>query len=76
MIDFTNKEWDMIHCILELTEKAGFPPTVREMQIALGYRSTSTVHPYIKRLAAVKAIRYEPAKPRTIVVLVPTKSRQ
>lgn len=44
MIDFTNKEWDMIHCILELTEKAGFPPTVREMQIALGYRSTSTVH--------------------------------
>ena len=54
MIDFTNKEWDMIHCILELTEKAGFPPTVREMQIA----------------------RYEPAKPRTIVVLVPTKSRQ
>ena len=82
MAILTEAELQMVNCIGELTEEYGFPPTVREIQSALGYRSTSSVHYHIKRLAAARVISYEPAKRRTVVVLTrqnpdknPTKSR-
>lgn len=70
MVTLNNAESQVLSCIEEFSKRNGFSPTVREIQQALGYRSTSTVHRYIKQLAASGLISYEPAKPRTMVVLV------
>ncbi len=68
------KEHKMLVCISEWTDRYGFPPTMRELQIALGYRSSASVHYHIKRLASAGIISYEASKPRTLHVLDAGKS--
>ena len=48
------------------TLKKGYPPTVREICIALDIKSTSTVHKEIARLENKGYLRKDPAKPRAI----------
>ena len=48
------------------TLKKGYPPTVREICIALGIKSTSTVHKEIARLESKGYIKKDPSKPRAI----------
>ena len=50
-------------------EENGFPPSVREICAALGYKSTSTVHIYLKALEEEGKIIKSPSKPRTLRVM-------
>lgn len=52
----------------EIREK-GYPPSVREICQAVGLKSTSTVHGYLKRLEKKGLIRKDPTKPRALKVL-------
>jgi repressor LexA len=58
--------------ILEFMKKQiaakGYPPTVREINAALGIKSTSTTHKDIERLEQKGYIRKDPSKPRAIMV--------
>ncbi|MDR2162982.1 MAG: transcriptional repressor LexA [Clostridiales Family XIII bacterium] len=58
--------------ILEFMKKQiaskGYPPTVREINAALGIKSTSTTHKDIERLEHKGYIRKDPSKPRAIMV--------
>jgi len=47
----------------------GYPPSVREICAALNFKSTSTVHIYLKRLAEEGKIKKAPAKPRAMRVM-------
>ena len=47
----------------------GYPPSVREMCIAVGLKSTSTVHSHMNKLEKLGYIRRDPTKPRAIEVL-------
>ncbi|MCL2058422.1 MAG: transcriptional repressor LexA [Oscillospiraceae bacterium] len=54
-------------------EEHGYPPSVREICEALGYKSTSTVHIYLKALEKEGKIIKSPSKPRTLRVTRPVK---
>lgn len=51
-----------------LVEK-GFPPSVREICQAVGFRSTSTVHAYLKKLEEEGSIIKDATKPRALKVI-------
>ena len=52
----------------ELNSK-GYPPSVREICRAVGFKSTSTVHAHLNTLERKGLIRRDPTKPRAIEVL-------
>jgi len=53
----------------EHIEENGYPPSVREICAALGFKSTSTVHIYLKTLESEGKIIKSPSKPRTLRVM-------
>jgi len=59
ILDFVNRY---------LIEK-GFPPSVREICQAVGFKSTSTVHAYLKKLEEEGSISKDATKPRALKVL-------
>ncbi len=53
----------------------GYAPTVREICISLGIKSTSTVHKDIESLVRQGYIRKDPSKPRALVLVDDTESK-
>ncbi|WP_027963271.1 transcriptional repressor LexA [Halalkalibacillus halophilus] len=51
----------------EVKEK-GYPPSVREIAVAVGLASSSTVHGHLSRLEEKGFIRRDPTKPRAIEI--------
>lgn len=49
--------------------KKGYPPSVREIAVAVGLASSSTVHGHLSRIENKGYIRRDPSKPRAIEVL-------
>jgi repressor LexA len=62
----TDKEKRVLDYIVDSTRKNGYPPAVRDIQQALGIKSTSTVHSYIKRLEDKKYLEREAGKSRSL----------
>src|SRR5690625_5387762 len=52
----------------EVAEK-GYPPSVREIAVAVGLASSSTVHGHLSRIESKGYIRRDPTKPRAIEIL-------
>ena len=46
----------------------GYPPSVREICMAVGLKSTSTVHAHLTKLEELGYIRRDPTKPRAIEI--------
>jgi len=72
----SGKEKLIYDYIVEKLKKEGYSPSVRDIQLALGYKSTSTVHMYLEKLEKKGYISKESGKSRTIRVddtVVPTK---
>jgi repressor LexA len=59
ILDFVNRE----------VEEKGYPPSVREICSAVGFKSTSTVHGYLEKLIKNGLIKKDPTKPRALRVL-------
>jgi len=49
----------------------GYPPTVREIGLAVGLASPSTVHAHLAKLEQAGHIKRDPTKPRAMLVRVP-----
>ncbi|MCQ2426239.1 MAG: transcriptional repressor LexA [Lachnospiraceae bacterium] len=64
----TDKEKAMYDFICDTIRREGFSPSVRDIQNALGIKSTSTVHSYLNRLEEKGAIQKESGKSRTLRV--------
>ncbi len=64
----TEKEALIYKYITETIRECGYSPSVRDIQSALGIKSTSTVHSYIARLEAKGFIHKENGKSRTLRV--------
>lgn len=60
--------------IAQLTEQTGWPPTVREIGRAAGYRSTHTVHRKLVALARLGLVSRD--NPRRMVVITEEGRRQ
>ncbi len=59
ILDFVNKQ----------VEETGYPPSVREICSAVGFKSTSTVHGYLEKLKKNGLIMKDPTKPRALKVI-------
>lgn len=62
----SEKEKVIYDYINETIAREGYSPTVRDIQAALGIKSTSTVHAYLNRLEEKGMIRKDPGKSRTL----------
>ncbi len=47
----------------------GYPPSVREICAAVGFKSTSTVHSYLEKLEQNGLIQKDPTKPRALKII-------
>lgn len=65
----TAKQEQILNCIKQSLKAKGYPPSVRELCLAVGLSSTSTVHSHLNTLEKKGYIRRDPSKPRTIEVL-------
>ena len=65
----TAKQQQILDCIKKSLKDKGYPPSVRELCVAVGLSSTSTVHSHLNTLEKKGFIRRDPSKPRTIEVL-------
>ncbi len=67
--DLTRQEEDVLEFIKKQINLTGFPPSVREICAALGFKSTSSAHQYIWRLADKGYIDKMNLKTRAIKVV-------
>jgi len=59
ILDFVNK----------FTHEKGYPPSVREICKAVGFKSTSTVHGYLSKLEENGLIKKDATKPRALKIM-------
>ncbi|TFJ94742.1 transcriptional repressor LexA [Lentibacillus salicampi] len=69
MTKLSKRQEAILDYIKEQVNKKGYPPSVREIAVAVGLASSSTVHGHLARLESKGFIRRDPTKPRAIEVL-------
>lgn len=65
----TDREASIMEFIKSRVKAKGYPPSVREIGLAVGLKSSSTVHGYLKRLEDKGYIRRDPTKPRAVELI-------
>lgn len=68
-LDLNPVQAAILEVIKNNIRKKGYPPSVREIGQAVGLRSSSTVHGYLKKLEEKGCLRRDATKPRAIEVL-------
>jgi repressor LexA len=68
-IDLNEKQQKILDFVNKHVTEKGYPPSVREICKAVGFKSTSTVHCYIRRLEKEGLIKKDPSKPRALKVI-------
>lgn len=66
MEKLTEKEKQMYEFIKDIIESTGYAPSIRDIQLALCIKSTSTVHAYLARLEEKGYIRRDAGKSRSV----------
>ena len=67
--DLTEKQKQILEFIKKQTRECGYPPSVREICEAVGFKSTSSVHSHLKTLEKRSYIRRTSLKTRAIDVI-------
>ena len=66
--ELTERQAAILEFISSHCRRNGYPPTVREIGLAVGLASPSTVHAHLAKLEAAGHIRRDPSKPRAMFV--------
>ena len=66
MRDASDKKMQILDFIRREIDDKGYPPSVREICLAVGLKSTSTVHAHLNRLEEEGYIRRDATKPRAL----------
>ena len=69
MSKLSKRQQDILDFIKQEVKQKGYPPSVREIGLAVGLASSSTVHGHLERLETKGFIRRDPTKPRAIEIL-------
>ncbi|HSH22685.1 MAG TPA: transcriptional repressor LexA [Acidimicrobiales bacterium] len=64
----TDRQREILQFIVDQQRERGFPPSVREIGLAVGLTSPSTVHSHLSSLQRRGYLRRDPTKPRAIEV--------
>jgi SOS regulatory protein LexA len=70
------RQKQILNYIKETLYAKGYPPSVREIGLAIGLSSSSTVHNHLSKLAELGFIHRDPTKPRAIEILGEKSWRQ
>ncbi|HEX2926591.1 MAG TPA: transcriptional repressor LexA [Ruminiclostridium sp.] len=65
----SNKQQEILDYVYKCVNENGYPPSVREICSAVGFKSTSTVHAYLQKLTESGLLQKDPTKPRAIKIL-------
>lgn len=68
-LDLSKNQKLILEVIKEQIALKGYPPSVRELCLAVGLKSTSTVHSHLSKLEKCGYIKRDATKPRAIEVL-------
>ena len=68
MDHLTERQTAILTFISRHCRDSGYPPTVREIGLAVGLASPSTVHAHLAKLESAGHIRRDPTKPRAMFV--------
>ncbi len=74
MKPLTTKQKNVLDYLKKEIAETKYPPSIRDICSALGLRSTSTAHLYLKILEEKGYIRRDPSKTRAIELLTPADS--
>lgn len=64
-----DRQEKILEYIKSEVQRRGFPPSVREICVAMGIKSTSTVHGHLRRLENRGLLIRDPTKPRALEVV-------
>jgi len=67
--ELTRRQQEILDYIRGEVHRCGYPPSVREIGLAVGLSSSSTVHSHLAALEAKGYLRRDPSKPRALEVL-------
>lgn len=65
----TPRQEAILGFIIKQVQLKGYPPSVREIGLAVGLQSSSTVHNHLNQLEKKGYIMRDPTKPRAIMIL-------
>ena len=65
----TPRQEAIMNFIIKQVQLKGYPPSVREIGLAVGLQSSSTVHNHLNQLEKKGYIMRDPTKPRAIMIL-------
>jgi repressor LexA len=68
MDELSERQTAILTFISRHCRESGYPPTVREIGLAVGLASPSTVHSHLAKLESAGHIRRDPTKPRAMFV--------
>jgi repressor LexA len=71
----TKRQQEIFAYIKRYAAKHGYPPTVRDIGLAVGLTSPSTVHAHLANLEKAGLLRRDPTKPRAMELLARTARR-
>jgi repressor LexA len=74
--ELSDRQSQILAFISRHCRDTGYPPTVREIGLAVGLASPSTVHAHLAKLEAAGHIRRDPTKPRAMEVRGEGQARQ
>src|SRR2546429_8851295 len=62
----TGRQQEIWDFLVEYVDRHGYPPTVREIGVAVGLASPSTVHAHLANLERAGLLRRGPTEPRAL----------
>jgi repressor LexA len=65
----STKQQEILEYVYKCVNENGYPPSVREICAAVGFKSTSTVHAYLQKLTDSGVLQKDATKPRAIKIL-------
>lgn len=71
----SNKQQEILDYVYKCVNENGYPPSVREICAAVGFKSTSTVHAYLQKLTDSGILQKDPTKPRAIKIMKPGEAK-
>lgn len=76
MTKLSKRQQMILEFIKDEVNKKGYPPSVREIAVAVGLASSSTVHGHLERIESKGYIRRDPTKPRAIEIIDQSEDNQ
>lgn len=68
-LGLTKRQQQVLDYIKKTVREKGYPPSVREIGLAIGLKSSATVHSHLANLENKGFIKRDPSKPRAIEIL-------